>query len=202
MLVCESGGASLEWYKKGFLPDIDFGKLNEEILKKELPNELIFLPYISGVNAPDYNKKASAVFYGIKSKHDKFDLAYAIMEGVSHLFTININSMKKIGVAPKMVISTGGGARSDLWSQLYADISKNTILIPENEEAGRLGVALMASVIDGVYPDLDQAIEDNVNIKKRFMPKSNPWLDNKHRLFNRVLNSMTPIFSEGAVETS
>ena len=202
MLVCESGGASLEWYKKGFLPDIGYEKMNEEILKKELPNELIFLPYIAGVNAPDYNEKANGVFYGIKSKHDKFDLAYAIMEGVSHLFAININFMKKIGVDPKMVISTGGGSRSDLWSQLYSDISKNSIVIPENEEAGCLGVALMASVIDGVYTDLDQAIKDNVNIKKRFTPKSNPALDNKHRLFSQVLNSVTPVFLEGALETS
>jgi len=195
MLVCESGGVSLEWFKKGFIPDINYEEINREIGKRDLPNELIFLPYITGVNAPDYNEKAKGVFYGIKTKHDKFDFAYAIMEGVAHLFAINIKFMRSIGVNPEMVIATGGGARSDLWSQLKADISKNVISIPENEEAACLGVALMVSVSDGLYNNLDQAVKTNVKIKKRFLPHKNMNLENKHKLFNKILDNLTPVFS-------
>lgn len=194
MLVCESGGASLEWFKKKFIPDNDYEEINHELEKRNLPNEIIFLPYITGVNAPDYNEKASGVFYGIKTKHDRFDLAYAIMEGVAHLFTINVNFMKDIGVNPIMIISTGGGAKSDIWSQLKADISKNTIAIPENEEAACLGVTMMTSVIDGVYKDLDQAVESNIRIKKKFLPNTNARLNNKHTLFKAILERLTPVF--------
>ena len=60
--VCESGGVCLEWFKNQFMKDESYTAINEAIGKKALPNELIFLPYITGANAPDFNNSARGVF--------------------------------------------------------------------------------------------------------------------------------------------
>lgn len=60
---------------------------------------VVFLPYLTGVNAPEFDSFAKGVFYGLRLKHDKFDLAYSIMEGVAHMLAKNAESMKKAGIS-------------------------------------------------------------------------------------------------------
>jgi sugar (pentulose or hexulose) kinase len=192
--VCESGGVSLEWYKNGMMHDVSYDEINVELSKRDLPNELIFLPYITGVNAPDFNEKANGVFYGIKLKHDQIDFAYAIMEGIAHLFAVNVNYMKKIGVNPNMIISTGGGAKSDIWSQIKADISGNIVAIPENEETACLGAAIIGAVHSEVFDCYETAAKSCVSIKKQFTPNKNKKLVKKHSLFEQVYNNLLPVF--------
>lgn len=193
--VCESGGVSLEWFKKGFMKDLSYNELNIELASRDLPNELLFLPYLTGVNAPDFNEKANGVFYGIKLKHDKVDFAYSIMEGIAHIFSVNINYMKKIGVNPELIISTGGGAKSDIWSQMKADISGNVVAIPQIEETACLGAAIIGAVHDGIYNSYDEAAKHCVSIKKEFKPSKNQRLIDKHRLFNELYSNMQSVFN-------
>ena len=83
--VAESGGVCLEWFKNTFMKERSFQELDELITQKQLPNELLFLPYIVGTNAPEFDADACGVFYGIRTKHDRADFAYAVMEGVAHM---------------------------------------------------------------------------------------------------------------------
>lgn len=192
--VCESGGVSLEWFKKAFMTETTYKELNDELTVRNLPNELLFLPYITGVNAPDFDEKTTGVFYGIQLKHDKVDFAYAIMEGIAHIFNVNISHMKKIGVTPQTIISTGGGAKSDIWSQMKADISGSVVAIPKNEETACLGAAMIGAVHDGVFASFEDAVKQCVFIKKQFKPSENSHLKSKHALFNELYHSLQPVF--------
>lgn len=196
--VCESGGISLEWFKGNFLEDYTFSEMNVELQKKKIPNELIFLPYITGVNAPDFNPNASGVFYGIKLKHDKLDFTLAIMEGVVHLLKKNMMCLEQVGVKAEMIISTGGGARSELWSQMKSDITEYIVAIPENEEAACLGAAMIGAVSDGLFPSYEEAVEQCVAIKHKFMPKHNDKFQKKHELFNRLFDQIIPVYDYDA----
>ena len=51
------------------------------------------------------------------------------MESISHLLKINIDHIEKAGYQVDRIISTGGGARSDLWSQLKANITGYEVAI-------------------------------------------------------------------------
>ena len=181
--VCESGGICLEWFKEQFLQDESYTTINEVIGNRELPNELIFLPYITGANAPDFNSAARGVFYGIQLKHDKYDFAYAVMEGITHLLKINIDHIEKAGYRVDRIISTGGGAKSDLWSQLKANITGYEVAIPLNAEAACLGAAMIGAVSAGVFSTYPQAIDQCISIKKQFTPQNrDPYLK-KNELF-------------------
>jgi sugar (pentulose or hexulose) kinase len=66
MPVCESGGLSLEWFKNNFYPGSDYTQLNSEIKRNlEGKNEVVFLPYLTGTNAPECDVRARGVFYGL-----------------------------------------------------------------------------------------------------------------------------------------
>lgn len=184
--ICESGGISLEWYKDKFIPDEKYKEI-DNVVKERLPDkQLIFLPYINGVNAPEFNKDASGVFYGVNISHDKYDFAYAVMEGVAHLLAKNIDFIKKTGVESDSIISTGGGAKSDFWSQLKADITGISVGIPENEEAACYGAAIIGAVADGVFRSYEEAASKCIKIKKKFYPQNTEFFAEKHKLFNEI----------------
>ncbi len=196
--VCESGGISLEWFKKSFLPDMSFQQINEETAKKTIPNELIFLPYITGVNAPEFNADATGIFFGIQSKHDPIDFALAIMEGVSHLLRKNMDFIEKAGFHTDMIISTGGGAKSEIWSQMKADITGHIVAIPQNEEAACLGAAMIGAVSEGIFSDYQEAVTKCVTMKKQYYPQPSEKFEKKHALFNQLYNQALPVYQLAA----
>ncbi len=192
--VCESGGISLEWFKSTFLSDYSYDQINTEIGKKVLPNELIFLPYLTGINAPDFNKDAKGVFYGIQVNHDKFDFAYAVMEGVAHLLKMNIDTFEKAGIKTGMIISTGGGAKSSIWSQIKANITNHIVAIPENAEAACLGAAVIGAVSENIFVSYQEAIQKSVRIKKQFDPNHQDLFQKKHNQFKFLYQQLQPMF--------
>ena len=194
--VCESGGISLEWFKDQFLQNDSYEKINEEISKRSIPNELIFLPYITGVNAPDFNSDAKGVFYGFKMKHDKYDFAFSVMEGIAHLLKVNIDHIEAAGYPVNKIISTGGGARSEIWSQAKANITEKIVAIPANEEAACLGSAIIGAVSEKEFTGYDDAVSKCISIKKEFHPIDSDSYKMKHRLFKEIYNSLLPIFGQ------
>jgi len=195
LAVIESGGICLEWFKNNFAGSDSYKDIDENASRKDIPNELIFLPYITGINSPDFNPDAKGVFFGIQAKHDKYDFALAIMEGVTHLLKKNIDVIEKTGIKTNTIISTGGGAKSSLWSQMKADITGRIVKIPKNEEASCLGSAMIGAVTDGKFADYQAAVDHCVSFKKTYEPREIEAYRIKHILFNKVYDQSLPCFS-------
>ncbi len=192
----EGGGICLEWFKKIFSYHKDFEYLNKEIEKKiYLKNEITFLPYITGVSAPEYNPNALGVFYGIKIYHDKIDFARAIMEGITYLLKKNIEIFNRLDINVNNIISLGGGAKSEVWNQIKADITGKDILIPEYEEASSLGAAILAGVKCGFYKSIDEAVEKCVRIKKSYNPGDKNNYEIGYKKFLDIYEKLDPIFN-------
>ena len=193
--VCESGGISLEWFRNTFAEEDTFDDINRELEKRNLPNDLLFLPYITGVNAPEFNQDASGVFFGLRIGHDRYDLAYAVMEGVAHLLRKNLLYLESSGVKADSIISTGGGARSRLWTQLKADISGYTVAVPANEEAACLGAAMIGAVTAGDFGSYEEAVKRSVSIREEFSPRPSVQLDEKYQTFEKLYEKLVPVFT-------
>lgn len=192
--VCESGGFSMEWYKTQFLEQTSYQELNQILSARMEKNVPVFLPYLTGTNAPDYNTHASGVFFGIRAEHDKYDLALSVMTGVACLLKKNLDYMEQAGIPIQKIISTGGGARSPVWTQMKANITGHTIEVPDNEEAPCLGAAVMAAVQEGYYPDYDAAIASCVTIGQRYLPAEHPVYQRTWNLFNHVYDGLAGSF--------
>lgn len=190
--VAESGGVSLEWFKRACMPDVTYEALNEELARREA-GDILFLPYLVGTNAPEFDGDACGMFYGLRSHHDAFDMALAVMEGVSHLLKKNCDYITGSGTPISRIIATGGGAKSPVWCQLQADITGIPVEIPVQKEAACLGAAMIGAVAAKAYPSYQAAAESVVRMERRFVPRANPLYQRKHRQFLALYDAMLSV---------
>lgn len=183
--ACESGGISLGWFRDRFLPGVSFEDINREIQSRGNTGELLFLPYINGTNAPEFDATASGLFMGLKTRHDAYDMAAAVMEGVALLLNRTIDSLSK---KPVSIISTGGGAKSPLWLQMKADITGIEVNVPRDKEAALLGAAIMGAVTAGIYDSYEKAVAAGVQMEKSYKPK--PYNEAKKKAYDIMYDAM------------
>lgn len=179
--VAESGGVSLEWFRRACM-GMDYDEMNA-ILAKRQPNELLFLPYLVGTNAPEFDTQANGVFWGLRQEHDACDMAAAVMEGVSFVLRKNCDYIASNGVKPTSIIATGGGAKSPIWCQMQSDITGLPVRIPREKEAACLGAAMIAAVSDGRFADFEAAAESCVAMEHCYEPKPTERIQRKYRRF-------------------
>jgi sugar (pentulose or hexulose) kinase len=151
--VAESGGVSLEWFRRNCMETVDYKQM-DAVIKERNATQLLFLPYLVGTNAPEFDADVSGVFWGLRQEHDSYDMARAVMEGVSFVLRKNCDHIGQKGLQLSGIIATGGGAKSPVWMQMFADIYSTEI---ENtnidQEAATLGAAALALKGVGLWKD-------------------------------------------------
>ena len=189
--VVESGGVSLEWFRRSCMK-CDYDEMNATLAQRG-PNELLFLPYLVGTSAPEFDADASGVFWGLRQEHDAIDMAGAVMEGVSFVLRKNCEHIANNGVQLKSIIATGGGAKSAIWCQLQADITGLPVSIPKEKEAACLGAALIGAVSDGRFESYSQAVHTCVELTHTYEPHPTDRLETKYRRFNALYKAALAI---------
>ena len=107
----------------------------------------LFLPYLSGERSPHNDADAQGVLFGLSHAHGSADIAYAVVEGVSLGLRDGLDTLTR---PTGDLVLVGGGARSNWWAQLLADILEVPLAICEGSEAGgALGAARLAWLADG-----------------------------------------------------
>jgi len=122
----------------------------------------------------------------------------AIMEGVTYELRRTLEIVEEAGNTVNDVYTIGGGTRSDLWSQIKADIYNKPVHTFEATEGGILGSAILAGVGVEVYPDARAGVERCLRIKKVFEPDSS-WTaryDYLFELFKEVHDRLQEPFDE------
>ena len=190
--VVESGGVSLEWFRRACMKNVTYDEMNR-VLAKRAPNDLLFLPYMVGTNAPEFDAKAKGVFWGLRQEHDAIDMAGAVMEGVAHVLNKNLEHIHKNGIALQNIIATGGGAKSPIWCQMYADITGLPVRIPAEKEAACLGAAMIAAVADGKYADFAAASAALVSFSMEYVPHPSEFYARKYRRFCKLYDAALEI---------
>ena len=185
--VVESGGVSLEWFMRTCLPSAGYDELNR-VLAERGRGSLIFLPNIVGTNAPGFDADATGVFWGLRQHHDAFDMAGAVMEGVSFVLRENCDDMAAKGAAPKEIIATGGGAKSAIWCQLHADATQLPVSVPAEKDAACLGAAIVAAVAAGRFDSFEAAASACIRMEKTYLPGAP--MDEKYRRFRRLYRAV------------
>jgi sugar (pentulose or hexulose) kinase len=117
---------------------------------------VIFIPYVngSGVLAPFFDAQARGSFFGVGSHTTQDDMLRAVYEA---LCFATRDCFEAMNTRPNSLVLTGGGGKSAFWAQMFADICGMPIEIVSTQESGALGVAMLAGVAVGVWPDLETA---------------------------------------------
>jgi xylulokinase len=108
-----------------------------------------FLPYLSaaGERAPFLEPKARGSFHGLSFNASPWQIAHALYEGLA--FVIRECIERTAHPALQSVSVAGGGARSDFWCQMIADVTGRKVIRPAGNELGALGAFLWALKITG-----------------------------------------------------
>jgi sugar (pentulose or hexulose) kinase len=162
------------------MKNVTYDEINRNLSRRE-PNELLFLPYLVGTNAPEFHSDAKGVFWGLRQDHDAVDMAGAIMEGVAYVLQKNLLHIAANGIRLQNIIATGGGSKSAIWCQKYADITGLPVRIPAEKEAACLGAAMIAAVADGKYPDFASASKALVAFSREYAPCTSAHYERKFR---------------------
>lgn len=175
MAAINGTGSSYRWFRDNFgqLESIlanETGENSYEILNREAKKSpagsrgVIYLPYLAAERSPIWDSDVCAAFIGLNISHKRADVIRSVLEGISYAFRHNLDIFKEqLGINIEDVIISGGGARSELWRQILADIMNVNLLLLGNKESETLGAAFLAGKGLGVYDDFNRltpVIED------------------------------------------
>ena len=132
--------------------------------------------------------RARGVFFGLNLDHGRADMARALMEGIVFALKDGLNVLEEIGIPCKRIVAAGGGARSDVWLQIQADIFEKDVFRSASKEQACLGAAITAAVGAGMYADYMAACASCVVAPRQiFTPREENV---------RLYRQMYPIFRE------
>ncbi len=160
-----AAGLSLSWLNKKILNNLSYSEINE-LAKQVTPGSegLLFLPYLSGERTPHMDDLARGTFLGLTLQHSRAHLIRSVMEGVVFALKDSIEIFHSLNIKMDTFIASGGGARSDVWLKIQANILNKEIYKVNQLEQACTGAAITAGVGIGKYDSIQSACETIIRI--------------------------------------
>lgn len=119
-----------------------------------------FVPHLGGSGPPDPDPYAAGAWLGVRLKHTRRELARAVLEGLGYSLRALLESIEQFGDCRIGELrSVGGGARSQWWQTLKADILGVPIQVPAVTDVTAQGAALLAGIGVGSFADARAAAQ-------------------------------------------
>lgn len=192
--VCMTAGMALKWFKDTFCETEaaeaertgrDVYDLLNELAEASRPmaGGLILLPYLAGSLQPHQAPEFRGGFLGVGLDSRKCDFVRALMEGVSFMLRENLELLEQLGnaggdlrasvdgvVGSDLLISMGGGSKSDIWCQIKADVTGCTVRTLMVSETASVGAAMLCAKGLGRRNTFD-GMAKGENVRKTYHPQ-------------------------------
>jgi len=141
------------------------------------PNNLMFLPYLSGERTPHNDADIRGAFIGLDVSTTQADMVQAVFEGVSFALMDCYTALAKTGTELSSIFAIGGGAQSEYWLNIISTTLGVNLKLPQGREFGAaLGAARLAicgvtgaAVADIMTePKTERTIHPNTKLKPEF----------------------------------
>ncbi|MHC1783556.1 MAG: FGGY-family carbohydrate kinase [Anaerolineaceae bacterium] len=164
---------------------------NEEVAS--LPpgsTNIIFHPFLYGSNV---QPTARAGFYGVAGWHTRAHLLRALYEGVVFGHLSHIEKLRAAGAQINTARLAGGGSRSPVWSQMFADTIQIPMEVTDGKELGARGAALSAGIGAGIYRNYAEAIQEAVSVVRVHEPNhtNTPLYLARYAVYQRLTRIMS-----------
>jgi xylulokinase len=161
-----SGGA-YRWFRDELAPGlgsaegsrkVSYEALNDLIAESPVgAGGVIFLPFLGGATAPEWNASARAVWFGLTAAHGRSHMVRALQEGNALALRDVLQAMRSAGATPRRIVCVGGGARSELLRSIRADVTGLPVSRCEDVETTARGAAILAAVGGGLHGSVAEA---------------------------------------------
>ena len=203
MGVTQSAGLSLRWFRDNFGAGADDGRdpyerLSEEAAKVPAGSEgALWAPYLMGERTPHCDPNARAALIGLSASHTRAHVIRAILEGVAFSLRDSFTIFKEMQVPVERIRLGGGGARSNLWRQIQADVYAHAVEVVEAEEGAAYGAAILGGVGAGAWGSVDAACDAVVRTAAEFkpQPQSSAVLEKSYHAYRRIYPALRQVLN-------
>ena len=163
MGVVLSAGGAFAWYRDQFVRELaGSADINErlDVEAAAVPpgaDGVTFLPYLQGERTPHRDASMRGAFLGLSLAHSSAHVTRAVVEGVCFALRDSLSILQELGMAPKQMLLTGGGAKSKFVRRLQAEVFGVPVCTVNREEGPAFGAALLGAVGVRAFPDLAAA---------------------------------------------
>jgi xylulokinase len=165
-----SGGCTL-WWGERILGTDQAGLFARAAQAPPGSDGVLFLPALSGATVPRWNDRMRGVFAGLSMNHGPAEMARAVIEGCTFALRDVLGRLEALGLAGEEIRVVGGGARSDLWLQIKADVTGKLVQPVLSAEPTAAGAAVLAGLAAGTFSDAADAVRRTVRLAPRaFLP--------------------------------
>jgi xylulokinase len=162
-----------------------------EVIEETPPGSgnLIFTPWLHGNRSPREDPLSRGIFFNLSLSTGKRQMIRSVLEGVAFHKRWMLEAIERKIPRRESVRFVGGGARSEVWCQIMADVTGRRIETIENcQNAGTIGAAVVCGVGLGVIPSFSEA--------KRAIPVKNVYTPRGRykAMYDRSFNAFTALY--------
>lgn len=203
MATSPASATNLDWFVRRLcVPEADeadrLGRSPFEFAGAEVETVLeekagvIYHPFLYG---QPQRSDASAGFFGLRGWHTRAHLLRALFEGVVFNHRAHVDALRSTFPVSEVRL-TGGGIKSDLWLQMFADALGMPVNLANTQESGARGVALCAGVGVGAYGSVGEAVERAVRIVRSYEPDPvrHDSLSETYRTYTALIEALAPLW--------
>lgn len=199
LMGCILSAASCnKWWMEEILKTDDFNVEQEDLDYMLGNNDVYFLPYLMGERSPHNDVNARGCFIGMRPDTSRKQMTLAVMEGVAFALLDCVEVAKKSGLKITSSKICGGGAKSDIWKKIIANVFGVPLYMPNVEEGPAYGASILAMVGAGEYNSVQDAVEQIVGIKEKIEPKKE-WVElyaKRYQSFIKLYPALKKCFVE------
>ncbi|MBM3794617.1 MAG: xylulokinase [Acidobacteria bacterium] len=175
MGVTQGAGLSLQWFRNQLTPGLSYDELTAEAARSPIGAQgLVWLPYLMGERTPHLDAMARAAWVGLTAKHTRADMIRAVIEGVSYSQMDCLRIIDELGAGIRSVRLSGGGAKSEFWRTMLANIFARPVVTLGTQEGSAFGAALLAMTGTGAFASVAEACRATVKIVDERRPDPLP----------------------------
>ena len=199
MGVTQAAGLSFRWMRDLLRNsgDLSYDQLTREAAVVPAGSDgVLWTPYLMGERTPHLDPSARATLTGLAASHTRGYLVRAVLEGVAFSLKDTFSLFSEMQVPVSKVRLGGGGARSDLWRQIQADVYGQEVEILAAEEGAAYGGALLAGVGAKFWGSVEEACDAVVSVQTRVRPeaRSAVAIKKQYENYQRLYPTLRQIF--------
>lgn len=186
-----TAASARSWWLEEILNTKDYD-LDEKNLED---SNVVFLPYLCGERSPHNDINARGAFINLSSVTTRGQMSKAILEGVAFAIKDCLEIAKDNGVVPLRTTICGGGAKSNSWKQIMADVLEIPVYTLKTNQGPSFGAAILAMVGDNKYPTIEDAVTKIIKTDKVILPNPDKkyYYTNKYSTFKALYPALKTI---------
>jgi xylulokinase len=173
-----TAGALLRWFRDNFAQAEQAeaarsGRSVYDLILAQATDEVspvLILPHFVGSGTPRMDPASKGAVLGLDLTTTRAQFIKGLIDSVTYEIKLSVDAMEGVGIAIRELRAFGGGARSERWLQVKADVLGKPVLAMDVTEAPSLGMAILAGAATGAFPSVAYGVAQMVRSGRTYNP--------------------------------